>query len=330
MAFLPCLIIAATSRECESTRARLVRRLRASGDSPEAGVAHRISGIYLTGMWEILSSARRTFERALAISDPKRDRDLAFRFGHDPRISASVQLGVVLWVLGEVVRAAQLFQDVGASIPDVSHLGTTAQCEIFMATCWKLCVEICSRGGALSGRSPASHTNTIWRCGRRWHFSLRVGRHGTRAMRNARPSANARRHRRSLNAEISLGLQRTDQGRACSGGSGKRRSRWKPYHARKRTCVLRTIGQRWFDAEIHRVRGEILLKKHADSPAPAEDAYRAAIAIAKAEGARSFESAGVALARQALPIDRPPRRSARRPRARARRLCADAGNARDR
>ena len=49
------------------------------------------------------------------------------------------------------------------------------------------------------------------------------------------------------------------------------------------------IGQRWFDAEIHRVRGEILLKKHADSPAPAEDAYLAAIAIAQAQKARSFE-----------------------------------------
>ncbi len=35
-------------------------------------------------------------------------------------------------------------------------------------------------------------------------------------------------------------------------------------------------------------------------------------------------------ARQALPIDRPPRRRPRRPRARARRLCADAGNAGDR
>ena len=38
---------------------------------------------------------------------------------------------------------------------------------------------------------------------------------------------------------------------------------------------------------------------------------------------RTARGAGV---RQALPIDRPPRRSSRRPRACARRLCADAGN----
>ena len=48
------------------------------------------------------------------------------------------------------------------------------------------------------------------------------------------------------------------------------------------------------------------------------------------QGARSFEPARRARARQALPIDRPPRRRPRRPRARARRLFADAGNAGDR
>ena len=47
-------------------------------------------------------------------------------------------------------------------------------------------------------------------------------------------------------------------------------------------------------------------------------------------GRAKLGSARGAVARQALPIDRPPRRSPRRPRARARRLFADAGNAGDR
>jgi predicted ATPase len=48
-------------------------------------------------------------------------------------------------------------------------------------------------------------------------------------------------------------------------------------------------GQRWFDAEIHRTRGEILLKKCASNPTPAEEAFLTAIAIAQAQKARSFE-----------------------------------------
>ena len=40
---------------------------------------------------------------------------------------------------------------------------------------------------------------------------------------------------------------------------------------------------------LHRLRGDILLKRDPADPAPAEDAYRTAIAIAKQQGARAYE-----------------------------------------
>src|SRR5208283_5071851 len=46
------------------------------------------------------------------------------------------------------------------------------------------------------------------------------------------------------------------------------------------------LGYRAFEGELHRARGEILLKRN---PAPAEEAFQAAIAVAKRQGARSFE-----------------------------------------
>jgi predicted ATPase len=48
-------------------------------------------------------------------------------------------------------------------------------------------------------------------------------------------------------------------------------------------------GQRWFDAESHRVRGDILLKRDPANTAAAEKAFLAAIAIAQQQKARSFE-----------------------------------------
>ena len=89
-------------------------------------------------------------------------------------------------------------------------------------------------------------------------------------------------------------------------------------------------GLHWYDAETHRIRGEILLRGNSADTLTAEEAFQRAIAIAGEQGARSFELRAALVARQALPIDRPPRRSPRGPRARARRFCADAGNARDR
>ena len=51
----------------------------------------------------------------------------------------------------------------------------------------------------------------------------------------------------------------------------------------------RAVEQRWFDAESHRVRGEILLKRDPANTAPAEEAFLTAIAVAQQQKARSFE-----------------------------------------
>ena len=54
-------------------------------------------------------------------------------------------------------------------------------------------------------------------------------------------------------------------------------------------AAIGQTGERWFAAEVHRVRGEILLKRDPANTAPAEEAFLAAIAIAKEQKARSFE-----------------------------------------
>ena len=94
-------------------------------------------------------------------------------------------------------------------------------------------------------------------------------------------------------------------------------------------AVSERTGHRWYDAEIRRTRGEILFKQTSENPAPAEDAFLTAIAIAQAQKARSFElRAALSLAKlyqsTARPVD------AHGVLARAQRLFADPGNAGDR
>ena len=58
------------------------------------------------------------------------------------------------------------------------------------------------------------------------------------------------------------------------------------------------LGQRWYDAELHRIRGEILLKQAPSVSAPAEEAFLTAIATAQRQKTRSFElRAALALAK---------------------------------
>jgi predicted ATPase len=47
--------------------------------------------------------------------------------------------------------------------------------------------------------------------------------------------------------------------------------------------------QRWYEAEMHRIRAEILLKRDPANTAAAEQSLHAAIAIAQSQKARSFE-----------------------------------------
>ena len=49
------------------------------------------------------------------------------------------------------------------------------------------------------------------------------------------------------------------------------------------------LGYRAFEAELHRARGAILLERDPANPAPAEEAFRTAVAVAKQQGARSHE-----------------------------------------
>jgi predicted ATPase len=65
-------------------------------------------------------------------------------------------------------------------------------------------------------------------------------------------------------------------------------------------------GYRAFEAELHRARGEILLMRYPASPAPAEEAFLTAIAVAKQQGTRSFElRAALALAKLYQSTSRP-------------------------
>jgi predicted ATPase len=57
-------------------------------------------------------------------------------------------------------------------------------------------------------------------------------------------------------------------------------------------------GHRTFEAELHRARGQLLLKHDTANPLASEDAFLTAIAIAKQQGTRSFElRAALALAK---------------------------------
>jgi predicted ATPase len=53
--------------------------------------------------------------------------------------------------------------------------------------------------------------------------------------------------------------------------------------------IAHETGQHWTDAFLHRIRGEILLRREPRNTAPAEEAFLTAISVAQQQKARSFE-----------------------------------------
>jgi adenylate cyclase len=54
-------------------------------------------------------------------------------------------------------------------------------------------------------------------------------------------------------------------------------------------AALERSEERWYEAEMHRIRAELLLKRDPANTAPAEQSLQAAIAVAQSQKARSFE-----------------------------------------
>ena len=263
-----------------------LRDVESQPRSPEAGVAHRVYGVTQWFAGNFIE-ARSHLEQALAIFDPERDRDLAFRFGQDVGVSAMVYLAIVLWPLGEVDRARELVDATATRIAELGHLATSTY-----GLMHNVMFEIIGRN--VDRAAPLAKA-----------LSSVAHEHGIALWIGFGAFLEAWVELRSGSPEIGLLNMRRAAALLHQDGVGAFQPLVKTALAEAEArngeteAALATLeqaledfdrtGQRWFDAEIHRMRGEILLKKDSCEPAPAEEAFLTAIAIAQHQKARSFE-----------------------------------------
>ena len=99
--------------------------VRARPNSPEAGIAYRVCGVTHQFAGEY-GKARDNLERALALFQPGRDDDLAFRFGLDVGATVLLCSAIALWPLGEVERAMSLAESAQVRLAAITHAGSLA------------------------------------------------------------------------------------------------------------------------------------------------------------------------------------------------------------
>ena len=269
---------------------------------PEAGIAHRLEAEthWFEGNYV---QARTDFERALAIFDPDRDRELGFRFGQDVSVTAMAFLACVLWPLGEVDRACQLAEEMVGRATRGGHIATIVWGR-FMSAQFEV----------MRGRPAraAPHTTAMIGFARDHGMKLWLAfgcvlEPWVRSHSGADDSVEEMRRGIAMLGEQGVSLYGPLFATALAAAEAE---------AGKIETALETLdrvitetertGQRWYEAETHRIRGEILLKRDPANAAPAEDAFLTAIAIAQAQKARSFElRAALSLAKLQQSTGRP-------------------------
>jgi ATP/maltotriose-dependent transcriptional regulator MalT len=274
---------------------RFLREAEVGGTIAELGVARRLLGVCCSQLGD-LARARSQFELALNSCDRERDSTIREKFGHDTGVAARAFLAVAIWHLGDHHRARQLIEEATCLAAELGHLPSAA-----FALLHKISVE----GRRNDHESVVADAETLLRIGEQhqMHFfvtfsevylswargRLGIGQRGADELRESITAYTSQGPRSGTPYFLAF-LAELD----ASEGNDERALA----AIDEGLTTAQEGGQRVFDAFLHRLRGDVLLKRDPANPAPAEEAYRTAIAIAKDQGARSYELlAALALAK---------------------------------
>ena len=267
----------------------------ATPQSAEAGVAHRLMGttLFLRGEFSL---ARHHLEIAEAISTSKADgiHAWAVRLGHDLRCSVLLYLGLLLWPMGQIDRATQLVNE-GLALAEGSQITNwlIMYCYgcFFAGVCGKLKLAFqCAQAAEGLARE---HGLPLWLA----YATFFVGwsRVAAGDQNGAAKAHEGWKRLHDLDAHAFRPLIGTllAQMDAKAGHFDKALK-----HLRELAAESEADGQTWFDSEIYRAQGEVLLTHPVRDVEAAEAAFIEATEIAQGQMARAFElRAATSLAR---------------------------------
>jgi class 3 adenylate cyclase/tetratricopeptide (TPR) repeat protein len=281
----------------------VLRDIEGKPASLEVAVAHRLAG---TTEWYLgnFVLARAHVGQALAMFDPARDRDQSYRFGRDVGVSAMVFSALALWPLGETAEARRIGEEMLARAVASGHMLTTVYGHFQYAllhvarrdaTATLPLAEAVVKLAREHGMPLYTAYGEFLHPWARWYLGERQG--GLAAMRGGIATCH------QMDNPLYMTLFETALAEAEAQAGEIEAALATVDHA---VALTERTGQRWCEADTHCVRGEILLKRDLTNPAPAEEAFLTAVAVAQQQKARSLElRAALSLARLYQSTGRP-------------------------
>lgn len=273
-------------KETRETTGQLLRLAKRSGD-----VNLLVEAYAATGVAELLqgaqTSAHEHISQCLSLYDPAQHRSHVFIYGHDPGAVLHAYAGLNLWFLGYPDRALSSIEEALSLAEETAHpftlahvLSTSAELRHCRRE-FREVSELADRNVALSIEQKFPLWLGAGYCEQGWVL-LSEGL-------------------------VQDGIKRIREGMAMIRSTGSRARR--PYHQLNLSEIYLQAGMireglaevdealsatydslsHYYLAELHRLRGELLLRSSPEKSAEAESCFRQALDVAREQSARSLE-----------------------------------------
>jgi predicted ATPase len=255
-------------------------------DTAPLVVAHRALGLPLYFMGEV-TQAREHFAQSVALYDPQQHRTLAFAYGQDPGVAGLVLDAYALWTLGYPDQALRRSQKACRLAEELAHPFTLAYTFATLAIFhqWRRDREEAWRHAEAATRICREQGSPYW---------LGVGlilQGWACATQHQAAEQLASMHEgmtiyRVMDAALWLPYFLTILAET-SGAAGQPDAGLRLLDEAR--TVMDSTQERVYEAEIHRVQGELVLAQAADQHAQAETCFQHALAIARRQQTRAWE-----------------------------------------
>lgn len=230
-----------------------------------------------------LSSALTHTERGIELYNPQQHRQHAFLYGgHDPGVCGLRHAAMTLWLLGYPDQALQRSQEALALAQTLSHPNSLGFALYYSAWVHQ------QRGErqAVQERIEATVTLATEQGLTRWALQGSVlkgwllaqqgkGQEGILQLRQgATVAVREHSHYAALLAEAYGKEGQTEEGLRV---------------VAEELARVQTTGMRFYEAEMHRIKGELLLRQAVPDGQQAEGCFQEAIAVARGQQAKSLE-----------------------------------------
>jgi predicted ATPase len=249
-------------------------------------IGHMLMGISLVLVGNI-ADGRTHLDRVIEMYDPGQHRPLATRFGHDVRMTAFCWRALALWMLGHPKAAAVDIAHALKDARDMEHAATT-----MFALGHTSLAHILRRDYAAAGALAEelfalgeSKGSLYWKSYGMMLQGALLAQSGKAS--DAVPVAtSASATMRSTGASAYVPWYMSYLASAYA-QLGQFNDAWNCIA--EAVTAVETTQERWCEADVHRVAGQIALMSANPDSARAESCFNLALTVARAQNAKSFE-----------------------------------------